>query len=565
MAEQHKDRNVDGDDTDVIGVPRGKSSDLPRRDRDIEEEELRQERLRDAKRRREENDGEATFKKAQPELCDDLFTYSEAMEIAPNVGFWEPFLMKMSRRYLRIGVVIACFDDDDGSFDNMVFAAYGLVREVNPFIFEVIPFDKAGGSASKWPYVGRLSTTEYVFCFNSYGLSNIPRGIMDTFAVEVHAVYGAVEVPPPPPYALPGMPTTLGDTSYKAKLNADKLMGIKVLLRHDKKKSERLFGALEIMDNHKAKASIASVLLKSQLSMVMLQPQNLPMLVTLIHSRSYVPAGDLSKTVAGLHFMHFEEPNTKPLFHKRIKDCAFAFVAVLKQIAGGDPDRYWATMFGPFLDLLVARDDVCMEKMQPRLVMDSCSEALVKWSLMMAAEGTKGVSDSELMELGQEALFIDIDKLDRQASREFREKTERGSTVGALAAGAAAGRGRGRGGFGGGGGGGGRGGVTPFAGHWGGAGGAGGVGGGGAPGRAGVRYCIDAVCYHLLGRVSYDGRPVLTTCTKGKQCSFEHTLPTIPCEPAEKADLLVTAEYVRRFPQKYSALLQVMSAPTFSK
>ena len=104
--------------------------------------------------------------------------------------------------------------------------------------------------------------------------------------------------------------------------------------------------------------------------------------------------------------------------------------------------------------------------------------------------------------------------------------------------------------------------MTPFAGRWG---GAGGGGSGGVPGRAGVRYCIDAVCYHLLGKVSYDGKPVLTPCTRGKGCHFEHTLPTIPCEPAEKADLLVTAEYVRRFPQKHSALVQVMSAPTFSK
>ena len=105
--------------------------------------------------------------------------------------------------------------------------------------------------------------------------------------------------------------------------------------------------------------------------------------------------------------------------------------------------------------------------------------------------------------------------------------------------------------------------MTPSAAH--GSGPSGG-GGGGVAGRAGVRYCIDAVCFHLLGRVSYDGKPALVQCKgAGKGCPFEHTLPTIPCEPNEKADLLVTAEYVKRSPQKYSALVQVMSAPTFSK
>ena len=516
MAEQRNPENVDREATSGDNSPRGNLGVGVRRDRDEAlDENLR--RQNDAKKRKDEDNGEAAFERARPVLCDDLFLHSRNMEIIPGVGFWEPYLVKISRKYLRIGVVIACLDYEqgtEGDFAGTMLAAYGLVREMDPFIFEVIAFDADNDSASGWPQVGRLITTEHVFGFNAYGLSNIPRRIMHGFAIEVHAVGLGRQMPPPPPPHLPGMMTMLGDTSYKAKLNADKLMGIKVLLRHDKSKSERLFGALEIMDNHKAKASIAAILLKSQLNMVMLQPQNLPMLVALIHTRSFVPAEDLSKTVAGLHFMHFEAPTTKPLFHKRIKDCAFAFVAVLKQITGGDPDRYWATMFGPFLDLLVARDDVCMEKMQPQLVMDSCSEALVRWSLMMAAEGTKGVTDNELMELGQEALFIDIDKLDRQASREFREKTERWSAAGAIAAGAAAGRG---------GGGGGRGAVTPFAGRWGGTGGAGGGSGGAAPGRAGVRYCIDAVCYHLLGRVSYDGKPVLTACTKGTGCVFEHT------------------------------------------
>ena len=53
------------------------------------------------------------------------------MEIIPGVGFWEPYLLKVSRKYLIIGVVIACFEDVDKGFEDMNLAAYGLVREVN--------------------------------------------------------------------------------------------------------------------------------------------------------------------------------------------------------------------------------------------------------------------------------------------------------------------------------------------------------------------------------------------------------------------------------------------------
>jgi hypothetical protein len=341
-------------------------------------------------------------------------------------------------------------------------------------------------------------------------------------------------------------------------------MGIKNLLRHDKLKSERLFGSLEIIDNQKAKTAISALLLKSQVGMVMIQPQNLPMLVQLIHQRNSVQITDPTKTVAGLHFMHFEVPNSKALYHRRILDCATNFVAVLRQIGGGDADRYWAGMFAPFLERLSARDEICMEKMQPQLVMETCAEALVRWSLMMTAEENKGISDEELMHKGQAALHIDMDELDRRATREYRErgeKAERCSLAAAATAGTAAGRGRGRGG--GSGAGGGRGPVLPSAGGWS---SAGGVRGGGVAGRNGVKYCIDAVCFHLLGRVGYDGKPVLEQCKKlGKGYTFEHTLPTIPCEKGEKSDLLACAELVRRSPQKHSALLQVMSAPTFSK
>ena len=189
----------------------------------------------------------------------------------------------------------------------------------------------------------------------------------------------------------------------------------------------------------------------------------------------------------------------------------------------------------------------------------------MNWSLMMTAEENRWITNEQLMLKGRDALYIDMDMLDRRATREHRErseKIERRTAAAATGIAAAAGRGRGRGAWGGGGGGG-RGTVIPFAGR---GSSAGGLTGGSAPGRAGVRYCIDAVCYHLLGRVAYDGKPVLVACTRqGKGCQFEHTLPKIPCEPAEKADLLVTAEYVKRSPQKYNALIQVMAAPTFSK
>jgi hypothetical protein len=165
---------------------------------------------------------------------------------------------------------------------------------------------------------------------------------------------------------------------------------------------------------------MSSLLLKSQLGMVMLQPQNLTMLVQLIHQRHFVQVSDASKTVAGLHFMHFEVPNTKPLYHKRILDCATSFVAVLRQIAGGDSDRFWADMFAPFLELLSARDDICMEKMMPQLVLETCSEALVNWSLMMTAEENRWITNEQLMLKGRDALYIDMDMLDRRATREHR-------------------------------------------------------------------------------------------------------------------------------------------------
>jgi hypothetical protein len=148
-------------------------------------------------------------------------------------------------------------------------------------------------------------------------------------------------------------------------------------------------------------------------------------------------------------------------------------------------------MFAPFLERLSARDEICMEKMQPQLVMETCAEALVRWSLMMTAEENKGISDEELMHKGQAALHIDMDELDRRATREYRErgeKAERRSLAAAATAGTAAGRGRGC--SGGSGAGGGRGPVLPSASGWRSAGGA---------GRNGVMYCI-LCCVFPLAR-----------------------------------------------------------------
>ena len=545
-------------DSDAIGAGKPGGETVPnkkKRQSEINAEEREDKRCRDY-------DGYNQFTKAQPDRCDEKFEYVERIEMIPDVGFWESYVVKVRRQQCSIGTIIACFENTDQPVEDFVMAGYGIVRETNPFIFEVIPFNLKG-SASNWPFVGRLVSTEMLYVLNEYGLNQIPQMVRDQFGVPMRAVVNRV-ANFPPPLQLPGMSTMLGDTSYKSKLNADKLMGIKTLLRHDKLKSERLFGSLEIIDNQKAKAAISALLLKSQVGMVMVQPQNLPMLVQLIHQRNFVQITDPTKTVAGLHFMHFEVPNSKPLYHRRILDCATNFVAVLRQIVGGDADRYWAGMFAPFLERLSARDEICMEKMQPQLVMETCAEALVRWSLMMTAEENKGISDEELMHKGQAALHIDLDELDRRATREYRErgeKAERRTLAATATAGMAAGRGRGRGG--GSGVGGGRGPVLPSAGGWS---SAGGVGGGGVAGRNGVKYCIDAVCFHLLGRVGYDGKPVLEQCKKlGKGCMFVHTLPTIPCEQGEKSDLLACAELVRRSPQKYSALVQVMSAPTFSK
>lgn len=297
-------------------------------------DEFETQREKEEFRRQKAYDGQDRFQMAQPELCDYKFEYVEQSVMIPDRGFWEAYVVKVLRQQCTIGTVIACFDQTAGPMDDVLMVAYGLVRETNPFIFQVVPFDLQG-SASAWPRVGRLIQTESVYVFNSYGLSIIPQPVRDVFGVNMRAVANPAGIQIPPPFHLPGVVTTLGDTSYKAKLNADKLMGIKNLLRHDKLKSERLFGSLDIIDNQKAKASISSLLLKSQLGMMMLQPQNLPMLVQLIHQRNYVQVSDISKTVAGLHFMHFEVPNTKQLYHRRIVDCANSFVAVLRQIAGG--------------------------------------------------------------------------------------------------------------------------------------------------------------------------------------------------------------------------------------
>ena len=393
------------------------------------------------KKPRKEVDEAPLFRSNHPEVCDEEFEYTRTVDSVPGKGFWEPYVFKVHRKACITGVLVAIFDGHGDSFHEMELLGYGQMLVVDQCILHIIPYDK-DGSASAWPYYARLITTEHVFIFNSFGIACLPPNIVEQCTVPVKTVLMMSNERGPMLPFLPSMPTNLGENSYKYKLNADKLLGIKNLLRHDKMKSEQLFGSLDIMDNEKAKAAISANLLKSQLGMTMLQPKTLPMLVGLIHQRNFVQVADVSKTISGLHFMYFEEPNTKPLYHKRIRDNLLSFVAVLRQIVGGDADRYWASMFGPLTDLLSSREPNCMENMLPQLVMDACSEALVKWSLMMSAEANRGLSDEELMNKGLSALHIDINVLSLQALTEHREraeKTERRMT--AAAAAIAAGRG----------------------------------------------------------------------------------------------------------------------------
>ena len=128
MADKDNSEGIDGASTLDTGIREKRNNP---REENRAAEDLHTDLQREAKRRKEENDGGGAFTKAQPELCDDLFSYTEKMEIIPGVGFWEPYLLKVSRKYLNIGVVIACFDDVDRGFEDMNLAAYGLVREVN--------------------------------------------------------------------------------------------------------------------------------------------------------------------------------------------------------------------------------------------------------------------------------------------------------------------------------------------------------------------------------------------------------------------------------------------------
>ena len=154
-------------------------------------------------KRCKEYDGSDQFSNAQPQRCDSKFEYVEQIEMVPDVGLWESYVVKVRRQQCAIGTVIACFDNTDQPIDDFVMAGYGLVRETNPFIFEIIPFTLQG-SAVNWPLVGRLVSTEWLYVLNSYGLNQIPHVVRAQFGVPMRAVMNQV-ANFSPPLQLPGM------------------------------------------------------------------------------------------------------------------------------------------------------------------------------------------------------------------------------------------------------------------------------------------------------------------------------------------------------------------------
>lgn len=48
------------------------------------------------KARKEEDNGATSLRILQSKLVEDMFTYPATMEMVPDVGFWEPFMIKSS-------------------------------------------------------------------------------------------------------------------------------------------------------------------------------------------------------------------------------------------------------------------------------------------------------------------------------------------------------------------------------------------------------------------------------------------------------------------------------------
>ena len=483
-----------------------------------------------------------------PVIADGCFVSYSDIEIVPGVGVMEPYVIKLPVGLLEVGAVVAVFEDPDEklSFEALVLVGFAQVIEECPLLLRFV--EVRPGSAADYPKFMRIVDVKFVFAFNSFGVGRIPAVIQDSFRLPMEGVQVARVVagfgnvgsekgaPMPPPL------TAFGESTFKARQNAEKSQNAKVLLRHNKRLLECYFGPMDDTEGPRAKSALQGVLQDHQLRFIMMQSQNVHLFLKLFFQRTATVVSDLAKPVAGLHLLHFRAVSVVVDSHYQVRLCMEHLVAVLRLFAGGDEDRFIADIFAPTLTALSSVEEGSLSRMGPVLVIDELSAALVAFSLALASPAAVGATEMELSRLLRKALTLDLPGLERRdmlrfkrsmegaLKKPFRKRMTDDDGGGGSGAGTAA---TGRGG---------------------------GSGGRGAPG---TNYCITDVCFVYLGSKVYDGKPALRKCA-ASGCVFVHDIPRVPVSAAQKADLARVSGLIRGFPQRHAALLNVISSPTFS-
>ena len=480
------------------------------------------------------------FRRDAPVIGDNYFECTDNVVIVPGSCLLESYIVKSELRGLVKGNVFGMFSDPIG---NNVFSEFELVGILQ--IVEDLPqicsfVEVQTDPDDDIPKLMRLVSTTSVLAFNDYGLQRFAKDLLSRLPSAVVSLQcnrsGAVKGSS---VDRPVFPTnTPGDTSLRARQNAEKTQLARVLFRHDEELIRKYFGKLDEVDGPRVQSAVQGILLESQTKFIIMQAKNIPKFAQLFFQRTDTSEG--SKPVSGLHVSQFRNVGTQLSSYYQVRLCVENMVRVLQQFVGGDDDSFISDIFTRLVAKLNSSEPNSLSTMDYSLVLDVVSEALVRFSQVLASERAFGAKTDVLVGLLRQALEIDVEEVGKrdirlkvkslsQAANPVAKKPRYGEgPVGA-----------------------GRGGRIPLI---------------GPGGHAGTNnYCIAQVCFAYLGSKKFDGQAPLVACPGiNSWCKFNHATPVVPVSKVELTDLTRVARIISpKQPGKRAALDKVFASPTF--
>jgi hypothetical protein len=270
------------------------------------------------------------FQRDAPVIGDNFFECTENVVLIPGDSLLESFMIKSDLKRLVKGNVFGMFSDPLGKNVFSEFELVGILQivEDSPQICSFV--EAQSGLGKEIPKLMRLVSTVFVLAFNDYGLERFPSVLLSSLPLTVVSLQmnhmGPVKGASTDSVFI--SPRSSGDTSLRARQNAEKTQLARVLFRHDEELIRKYFGKLDEVDGPRVQSAVQGILLESQTKYIIMQPKNIPKFVQLFFQRTDTSEG--SKSVSGLHVSQFRNAGTQISSYYQVRLCVENMVRVLQ-------------------------------------------------------------------------------------------------------------------------------------------------------------------------------------------------------------------------------------------